>query len=201
MVTELECVIGDLSPENTVNSQAMTSLTVTTPEQVTAIHETPLRLVIKLDDPRGFDPLSWAISLSRCLLENPPAVLALQLPPDRARDQEKILPRLRELLMAMGASSHGYRLITCPTCARCKVDLPALARQVEARLAQLGAPDRVVEVAVMGCEVNGPGEARAADVGAACSGTCGQIFRKGEIVRTVCAEELVEALLDEVDKL
>ena len=89
----------------------------------------------------------------------------------------------------------GPRLISCPTCGRTEVDLERIAAEVEAALAAFGGPLRV---AVMGCVVNGPGEARQADVGLA--GGKGEflIFRKGEVIRKVPEENAVAALLDEI---
>ncbi len=96
----------------------------------------------------------------------------------------------REILLSLGLAA-GPRLISCPTCARCKVDLPALAGEVEESLAGIDEP---LVVAVMGCEVNGPGEAREADVGLAAGAGRVALFRKGEIVRTVEASAALEAL-------
>ncbi len=96
----------------------------------------------------------------------------------------------RDILLALGLSS-GPRLVSCPTCGRCQVDLPALATQVGEFLAGVDEP---LVVAVMGCEVNGPGEAREADVGLAAGRDRATLFRRGEIVKTVRMDEALEAL-------
>ena len=88
-------------------------------------------------------------------------------------------------------------LVSCPTCGRCEVDLFGLAEAVEDRLAKL---EKTVKVAVMGCVVNGPGEAKDADVGIACGKGRGAIFRKGEMVRTVEEKDFLEALMWEVEE-
>jgi (E)-4-hydroxy-3-methylbut-2-enyl-diphosphate synthase len=103
----------------------------------------------------------------------------------------------KEILKAAGLMG-GVRLISCPTCGRCGIPLISIAKQVEAALAHV---DKDVTVAVMGCAVNGPGEARGADIGIA--GGAGQalLFKKGEIVRKIPEERIVEELLLEIEKL
>ena len=92
----------------------------------------------------------------------------------------------------------GPELISCPTCGRTRIDLIGLAQQVEERLQTVTKP---ITVAVMGCVVNGPGEARAADVGIAGGDGEGLVFRKGEILYKVPQDKLVDALMDEIDRL
>ncbi|MGK7345927.1 MAG: flavodoxin-dependent (E)-4-hydroxy-3-methylbut-2-enyl-diphosphate synthase [Candidatus Nitrospinota bacterium M3_3B_026] len=103
-----------------------------------------------------------------------------------------------EILKASGVRRVGPELISCPTCGRLKIDLFRLAAEVEAELARL---DKPLKVAVMGCVVNGPGEAREADIGLAGGDGVGLIFRKGEIVRKVKEDELAEALMEEARRL
>ncbi|MFA4884577.1 MAG: flavodoxin-dependent (E)-4-hydroxy-3-methylbut-2-enyl-diphosphate synthase [Desulfotomaculaceae bacterium] len=103
-----------------------------------------------------------------------------------------------EILKALGLRRRGVELISCPTCGRTRIDLIRIAGEVEERLQSL---DRPLKVAVMGCEVNGPGEAREADVGIAGGKGTGLIFRKGEIVRKVPEDRLVDELLKEIETL
>jgi (E)-4-hydroxy-3-methylbut-2-enyl-diphosphate synthase len=103
-----------------------------------------------------------------------------------------------EILKALGLRQHGATLISCPTCGRTSIDLEKLARQVEARLEEIREP---ITVAVMGCVVNGPGEAREADVGIAGGKGEGLVFRRGEIVKKVPEGELVPSLFAEIDKI
>lgn len=103
-----------------------------------------------------------------------------------------------DILRALGLRQRGVELISCPTCGRCRIDVAAVAEAVEKRLAKVSEPLRV---AVMGCEVNGPGEARHADVGVAGGRGWGLLFRRGEVVGRVREEEMVEALVAEVAKL
>ena len=88
-------------------------------------------------------------------------------------------------------------MISCPTCGRCQVNLFDMARIVEERLASIKAP---IKVAVMGCVVNGPGEAREADFGIAGGNGQGIVFRKGEVIKTVPEAELVDTLFREIDQ-
>ena len=103
-----------------------------------------------------------------------------------------------EILKALGLKEYGPTLVACPTCGRTSIDLNAIASKVEQKLAEINEP---IEVAVMGCVVNGPGEARTADVGIAGGKGEGLVFRKGEIVRKVPEEELVDELFREIDDI
>lgn len=110
-------------------------------------------------------------------------------------DPVEEIPVAWGILQALGLRRRTPELISCPTCARCQVDMIPIACQVEERLRTLSLP---ISVAVMGCEVNGPGEARGADIGVACSRGSGAIFCHGEIVRRVPDDQIVEALFAEI---
>lgn len=101
------------------------------------------------------------------------------------------------ILKASGLREGGIRFISCPTCGRTEINLIGLAEEVEGRLADL---DKDITVAVMGCVVNGPGEAREADYGIAGGKDCGLLFKKGEIVRRVPEDQLCDALIDMIMK-
>ena len=103
-----------------------------------------------------------------------------------------------EILKSLGLKEFGATLIACPTCGRTRINLPEIAAQVEEKLSSV---EKNIKVAVMGCVVNGPGEARNADVGIAGADGIGIIFRKGEIIRKVDESELVAELFKEIDKL
>ena len=103
-----------------------------------------------------------------------------------------------DILKAIGMKTDTPYLISCPTCGRTKIDLVGLANQVEEHLRDVKKP---IKVAVMGCIVNGPGEAREADVGIAGGDGCGLIFKKGEILRKVDEDKLLDELMKEIDKL
>jgi len=102
-----------------------------------------------------------------------------------------------EILKSLGLRQRGPTLVSCPSCGRTEVDIVALAAAVSKRLEKISRP---IKVAVMGCVVNGPGEARDADVGIACGRSRGVIFRKGKMVSTVTEDMFLQALMSEIDK-
>jgi len=103
-----------------------------------------------------------------------------------------------EILKALGLRHRGPDIISCPTCGRCNIDLFDIAETVEKRVATMTAP---IKIAVMGCVVNGPGEAREADIGIAGGDGKGVLFKKGKVVETLAQEDIARALLKELDEL
>lgn len=101
-----------------------------------------------------------------------------------------------EILKSLGIREKGANIISCPTCGRCELDIRGLASKVENRLRDIKKP---LTVAVMGCAVNGPGEAREADIGIAGGKGFGLLFRKGKVIRTVKEKDLLGALLKEIE--
>lgn len=104
----------------------------------------------------------------------------------------------RDILKAVNVRVETPQIVSCPTCGRTKIDLVSLANQVENAVKNIKKP---IKIAVMGCVVNGPGEAKEADIGVAGGDGCGVIFKKGEILRKVNEDEIVKALLDEIGKI
>ena len=104
----------------------------------------------------------------------------------------------KEILLAAGLRKEGPELIACPTCGRTQIDLIGLANQVEQRLKDCKKP---ITVAVMGCIVNGPGEAREADVGVAGGKDCGVLFAKGKKLKTLPYDQLADALMEYIETL
>ena len=103
----------------------------------------------------------------------------------------------KEILKSLGLLKEGLEFISCPTCGRTNIDLISLAKEVEKRLENIKKP---LKVAVMGCAVNGPGEAREADIGVAGGDGEGLIFKKGVIIKKVPEENLLEELLKEIGR-
>jgi len=103
-----------------------------------------------------------------------------------------------EILRSLGLRQRGIELISCPTCGRCEIDLIKTAEEVDRQIRHIAKP---LKVAVMGCVVNGPGEAREADLGIAGGRGVGLLFKHGEIIRKVAEEELVKTLLKEIEKI
>ena len=112
-------------------------------------------------------------------------------------DPVKEIAAAKDILMAVG-KSHGVRFVSCPTCGRTKIDLVKLAKDVETAVRDIPLD---ITVAVMGCAVNGPGEAKEADIGIAGGDGCAVIFRKGQLLRKVREDEVLSELLKEIDKL
>ena len=104
----------------------------------------------------------------------------------------------KRILKSIGLGTPSVNIVSCPTCGRTKIDLISLANKVETALENC---NKDITVAVMGCVVNGPGEAKEADIGVAGGDGCGLIFKKGEILRKVAEDEILPALLEEVEKL
>lgn len=113
-------------------------------------------------------------------------------------DPVKEVYAAKDILSAMDIRSFGPKLVSCPTCGRTRIDLIGLAEKVEQMLRDV---DKDIKVAVMGCVVNGPGEAKEADIGIAGGDGCAVVFRKGEILCKVSEELALDALMDEISKL
>lgn len=110
------------------------------------------------------------------------------------------IPVALNILRVLGLRNDGFELISCPTCGRTQVNLAQLAEEVEKRLERLPGLDKRLTVAVMGCVVNGPGEAREADFGIAGGRGTGLLFQKGEIVARLPEDQLLEALMDKIEE-
>ena len=103
-----------------------------------------------------------------------------------------------DILKALGLKSDSVQIVSCPTCGRTKIDLISVANEVENALRNC---TKQIKVAVMGCVVNGPGEAREADIGIAGGDGCAMLFKKGEILRKIDEKDIVKELLAEIEKL
>lgn len=104
----------------------------------------------------------------------------------------------QKILQALELYPKGIEIISCPTCGRTQIELIKVANEVEKRIEHL---NKKIKIAIMGCAVNGPGEAREADIGIAGGNGVGIIFKKGEIIRKVPEDTLVEALIEEINNL
>ena len=104
----------------------------------------------------------------------------------------------KDILKALEIRKSGVTLVSCPTCGRTKIDLIPIAQEVEKRLSGV---NKDIKVAVMGCAVNGPGEAREADIGIAGGNGEGLIFKKGEIIRKVPEDMIIDELIKEIELL
>ncbi|MDU1716685.1 MAG: flavodoxin/ferredoxin-dependent (E)-4-hydroxy-3-methylbut-2-enyl-diphosphate synthase [Clostridioides difficile] len=104
----------------------------------------------------------------------------------------------KQILRSLGLLNDKIKVISCPTCGRCNIDLISVVNEVEEKI---GSMEKNITVAIMGCAVNGPGEAREADIGIAGGKGEGLLFKKGEIVRMIDGNKLVDELLEEIEKL
>ena len=104
----------------------------------------------------------------------------------------------KQILRSIGLLNDKIKIVSCPTCGRCNIDLIKFAGQIEKEIEDI---EKDITVAVMGCAVNGPGEAREADIGVAGGDGMGLLFKKGEIVKRIPEDEIVSTLLEEIDKL
>lgn len=102
------------------------------------------------------------------------------------------------ILKSLGLRTGGVEVVSCPTCARCRINLIPIAKEVNERLENC---NKNIKVAVMGCVVNGPGEAKDADIGIAGGDGCAMLFKKGEIVGKIPEDKIIETLMDEVEKM
>jgi (E)-4-hydroxy-3-methylbut-2-enyl-diphosphate synthase len=115
-----------------------------------------------------------------------------------AADPREEIPVCWDILKSLNLRQRGPTIVACPTCGRMEIDLLPLANAVEEHFTRLGKP---LTVAVMGCVVNGPGEARMADLGIAGGKGRGVIFRRGQVVRTVDEKDFLAALIEEGEKV
>lgn len=113
-------------------------------------------------------------------------------------DPVKEIYAAKDILKALDIRNDGVQFVSCPTCGRTKIDLISIATEVENRLRDC---KKNIKVAVMGCAVNGPGEAKEADIGIAGGNGVGLIFKKGEIIKKVPEDKLIEELIKEVELL
>ena len=113
-------------------------------------------------------------------------------------DPVKEIPVGRNILKSVGLLQEGIDFISCPTCARTKIDLISVVEDAKEHLKNI---DKNITVAIMGCPVNGPGEAREADIGIAAANKKGILFKKGEIIKTVDEKDLLNALVEEIERM
>jgi len=164
--------------------------------QISELVDYPLHLGVTEAGTVRSGVVKSAIGIGTLLAEGIGDTIRVSLTGDPVRE----IPVALEILRVLGLRQRSVELISCPTCGRTQVDLDSLAENVEERLTHLPALDKPLKVAVMGCAVNGPGEAREADFGIAGGKGMGLLFRKGEIVARLPENELLPALLREIEE-
>jgi len=158
-----------------------------------AISDWPLHLGVTEAGTLFSGAIRSALGIGALLLEGIGDTIRVSL----SADPVKEITSARVLLESIGLRDEGVRVVSCPTCARANADIETIATEVEDALSGI---KRHMVVAVMGCIVNGPGEARDADIGVACDERGGVLFRHGKPVKRVSRDEIVKTILEEVDK-
>ena len=171
-----------------------TSLTVNTNRLLNKHFKYPLHLGVTEAGTTYNGIIKSAVGIGALLLDNIGDTIRVSLTDNPVEE----IKAAKSILKAVGISDGTPYIISCPTCGRTKIDLISIANQVEDAVKNIKKP---IKIAVMGCAVNGPGEAREADVGIAGGDGCAVIFKKGEIIKKVKEEEIVSELLSEIEKL
>ena len=173
--------------------------TVRAYRQMSAACAYPLHVGMTATGPAGSGLIKSSAAIGALLLDGIGDTIRISL---TATPAEEVAAG-RCLLQSLGLRSFGPEVISCPTCGRCQVDLVGIVNELERRMAGLRTRPSAgnAQVAVMGCEVNGPGEARQAAIGVAFGKGAGLLFKKGKPVRKVAAKDCVDVLLKEIKKL
>lgn len=158
------------------------------------ISDIPLHVGVTESGTERMGTIKSSVGIGALLSEGIGDTMRVSLTADPVRE----IYLAKDILRVLGLRKGGVELVSCPTCGRTQIDLISIANLVEDKLKDI---DKPIKVAVMGCVVNGPGEARDADIGIAGGKGEGLIFRKGEIVRKVKENEIVSELLKEIESL
>lgn len=154
----------------------------------------PLHLGVTEAGTEQMGVIRSAAGIGGLLLRNIGGTLRVSLTDDPVKEVESGI----RILKAMGLRKGGVRIVSCPTCGRTKIDLVGIAKEAEKRLANI---NKDITVAIMGCVVNGPGEAKEADIGLAGGDGCGVIFKNGELLKKVPENALLDELMEEIKKM
>ena len=154
----------------------------------------PLHLGVTEAGTENMGVIKSAAGIGGLLLRGIGNTIRISLTDDPVKEVEAGIKLLRAIDLRQG----GIKFVSCPTCGRTEIDLIGIANKAEERLKNV---NKDITVAIMGCVVNGPGEASAADIGIAGGRQCGVLFKKGEIIRKLPEEQLLSALLEEIEKM
>ena len=154
----------------------------------------PLHLGVTEAGTEQMGVIRSAAGIGGLLLRNIGGTVRVSLTDDPVKEVESGI----RILKAIGLRKGGVRIVSCPTCGRTKIDLVGIAKEAEKRLANI---NKDITVAIMGCVVNGPGEAKEADIGLAGGDGCGVIFKNGELLRKVPENALLDELMEEIKKM
>ena len=154
----------------------------------------PLHLGVTEAGTENMGVIKSAAGIGGLLLRGIGDTIRISLTDDPVKEVEAGI----KLLKAIDLRKGGIRFVSCPTCGRTKIDLIGIAKEAEKRLSGI---NKDITVAIMGCVVNGPGEASAADIGIAGGDGCGVLFKKGEIVKKLDEDKLLDALCEEIENM
>lgn len=163
-------------------------------EQLAAQCSYPLHLGVTEAGTERMGLIKSAVGIGSLLLHGIGDTIRVSLTADPVRE----IAAAKDILKAVGKHTEGVEIVSCPTCGRTKIDLIGTATRVEEALKDC---KKNIKVAVMGCVVNGPGEAREADIGIAGGDGCAVLFKKGEILRKIPEDEIIPQLMQEIEAL
>ena len=154
----------------------------------------PLHLGVTEAGTENIGVIKSAAGIGGLLLRGIGNTISISLTDDPVKEVEAGIKLLRAIDLRQG----GIKFVSCPTCGRTEIDLIGIAKEAEEKLKNV---NKDITVAIMGCVVNGPGEASAADIGIAGGRQCGVLFKKGEIIGKIPEEKIVETLVSEIEKM
>ncbi len=163
-------------------------------ERVSGMTDYPLHVGVTEAGPPMVAAVRSAIGIGRLLLAGVGDTVRVSVTGDPVLEVEIA----REILQSLGVRSFGPTIVSCPTCGRCEIDLLKVVEEVQRSIKGVKSN---IKIAIMGCAVNGPGEAREADIGLAGGKRSGLVFRKGKIVRKVKEKDFVRALIEEIRQI
>ncbi len=163
-------------------------------QKFSALNDIPLHIGVTEAGTENGGIIKSAVGMGTLLAEGIGDTMRVSLTADPVRE----VYAAKDILKVLGMRKQGAELVSCPTCGRTQIDMIPIAHEVEKRLADI---DKDIKVAVMGCAVNGPGEAREADIGVAGGIGEGVIFKKGQIIKKVPEGDIISALMEEIEKL
>ncbi len=158
------------------------------------LNDIPLHIGVTEAGTQNIGMIKSAVGIGSLLSEGIGNTMRVSLTADPVEE----IYAAKEILKILGLKKQGAELISCPTCGRTKINMIPIAEEMEKRLKDV---NKNIKVAVMGCAVNGPGEAREADIGVAGGVGEGLIFKKGEIIKKVKEEDIISSLMEEIEKL
>jgi (E)-4-hydroxy-3-methylbut-2-enyl-diphosphate synthase len=168
--------------------------TVSAYRQISKLCDYPLHLGVTAAGPLGCGIVKSAMGIGSLLLEGIGDTIRVSLTADPIEE----VSAAKSILSASGCRKFGHEIISCPTCGRCQVDLCGMVAELERELSRLPVtryPGRSLTIAIMGCEVNGPGEAKDAHIGVAFGKDSGILFRKGKVVKKIAAKDCIKEIL------